>query len=154
MISTKIKFEPVQNLFLTNNIAQLTLLEQIIEKHIPQNITFNIDDLHRNTIKLDCDWIIDIVAEIAGELYDYKRKTNFHLIESYKNRMYKLHSVIVSLISSNIDISNIIDKSINTYNINAINDLIVNYSNIQAMNNNPTLNDIILHYVGIKSCTT
>lgn len=147
-----IEFEPIQKLFITNDIAQLTLLEQIIEKHIPQNVTFKIDDLHRNTIKLDCDWIIDIVAEIAGELYDYKRKTNFHLIESYRNRMCKLHSVIISLISSNIDISNLIGKNINAYNINAINDLIVNYNNIQAMNNNPTLNDVILHYVGIKQC--
>lgn len=147
-----IDFEPIRRLFITNDIAQLTLLEQIIEKHIPQNVTFKIDDLHRNTIKLDCDWIIDMVAEIAGEMYDYKRKTNFLLIESYRNRMYKLHSVIVSIISANIDMSNIIGKTMNTYNINAINDLIVNYNNIQAMNNNPTLNDVILHYVGIKQC--
>ena len=147
-----IEFEHIQKLFITNDIAQVALLEQIIEKHIPQNITFKIDDLHRNTIKLDCDWIINMVVELAGELYDYKRISNFHLIESYRNRMYKLHSVIVSIISSNINISNIIGKTINTYNINAINDLIVNYNNIQATNNNPTLNDVILHYVGIKQC--
>lgn len=143
-----IEFEPIQKLFITNDIAQLTLLEQIIEKHVPQNITFKIDDLRINVIKLDCDWMVDII----GVLSDCEPILPNHLIESYRNRMCKLHSVIISLISSNIDISNLIGKTINTYNINAINDLIVNYNNIQAMNNNPTLNDIILHYVGIKQC--
>lgn len=149
MISKMIKFEPIEWIFQGYGQSAIKSVEQIFKKHIPQDITFH-PNLSVICIDLDFRWInyiIDdllyqadeasFIFEITGRLYLLKHRI-IEILTIWFNLNWQLYLHPNGLITPQL--------------FDELNLEIVRYDDFQRSTKQPTLNDIILHYVGIKSC--